>query len=178
MTDNSSTGQIDFMHWLIRLIAYVIDSIIIGIVAAIIYYIALLPLLIPSTTYFGVTVTGVAPWWAFILLLPIVFGILELLYFMILDSAWGGTIGKRILGLQVQMVKGGKVPFDKSIIRNISKIFWLFLILDWLIGIVTPGADRRQKLTDRWAGTTVVQIRQAFQSAAPSPAPPPPPPPS
>ena len=176
MSNSSSTGQIDFNHWLIRIIAYIIDSIIIGIVAAIIYYVALLPLLIPSVTILGVvTVTGVAPWWAFILLLPFVFGILELLYFMILDTVWGGTIGKRILGLQVQTVNGGKVPFDKSIIRNISKIFWPFVIIDWLVGVVTPGNDRRQKYTDRFAGTTVVQVKQVFQSTAPS-APPPPPP--
>ena len=79
------------------------------------------------------------------------------------------------------MVNGGKVTTEKAFIRNISKIFWPFLILDWLIGIATAG-DKRQKYTDRIAGTTVVQVRQAFQSAtaAPSSTPPPstvPPPP-
>jgi len=46
------------------------------------------------------------------------------------------------------------------------------------VGIVTPGPDRRQKYTDRMAGTTVVQVKQAFAAAAPPPPPPPPPPPS
>ena len=103
--------------------------------------------------------------WDFTDLFPFILGIIEVLYFVILDVSWGATIGKRVIGLQVQMVNGGKVPFDKAFIRNISKIFWLFLILDWLIAIVTPGDDRRQKYTDRMAGTTVVQVRQAFQSA-------------
>ncbi len=61
------------------------------------------------------------------------------------------------------MINGGKVTFDKSFIRNISKIYWLFLFLDWLIGIVTAGT-KRQKYTDRMAGTIVVQTKQPFAS--------------
>jgi uncharacterized RDD family membrane protein YckC len=102
------------------------------------------------------------------------FGILSILYFIILDVYWGATIGKRVMGLEVQLVKGGRISLDKSFIRNISKIFIVFLFLDWLIAVVTPGSDRRQKYSDRYAGTTVVQIRQAFQSTAPSTPPPPP----
>jgi len=88
------------------------------------------------------------------------------LYFIFLDVYWGGTIGKKFLGLQVQQVNGAAVTFDKSVIRNISKIFWVFLILDWLIGILTPG-DKRQKYSDRFAGTIVVQV-----PSIPSPPPP------
>jgi uncharacterized RDD family membrane protein YckC len=78
------------------------------------------------------------------------------------------------MGLEVQLVKGGRISLDKSFIRNISKIFPLFLFLDWLIAVVTAGTDRRQKYSDRIAGTTVVQVSQPFQSMAPSPTPPPP----
>jgi uncharacterized RDD family membrane protein YckC len=163
MTTESS-GQLDFMHWLIRLIAYIIDSIIIAIPTAIIWFIITLAVIFSPLSFFAA--------YGFYLLFPFILGIIEVLYFVILDVSWGATIGKRVLGLQVQMVNGGKVPFDKAFIRNISKIFWLFLVLDWLIAIVTPGADRRQKYTDRMAGTTVVQVKQAFQSAA-SPPPPP-----
>jgi uncharacterized RDD family membrane protein YckC len=175
MTTN--TGQLDLTHWIYRVIAYIIDSIIIGIPAAIIYYIVILALITPSYTVLGVTVYGVAPWWSF-LLLPFLLGIIQLFYFMFLDSAWGGTIGKRVMGLQVQTVNGNKVPFDKSFIRNISKIYGLFLFLDWLVAVITPGNDKRQKFTDRFAGTTVIQTRQAFAGASSSPPPPPPPPPT
>jgi uncharacterized RDD family membrane protein YckC len=72
-------------------------------------------------------------------------------------------------------VNGNKVPFDKSFIRNITKVYGLFLFLDWLVAVITPGADKRQKYTDRIAGTTVVQARQAFASSTPPPPPPPPP---
>ena len=150
---SNNTGQLDLTHWIYRLIAYIIDCIIIGIPAAIIYW-------------FFFAFGG----W---LVLPLLLGILQLIYFIILDTAWGGTIGKRVMGLQVQTVNGGKISFEKAFIRNISKIYGLFLFLDWLIAVVTAGADKRQKFTDRWAGTTVAQTKQAFGSVPPPPPPPP-----
>jgi len=165
MTTESS-GQLDFMHWLIRLIAYIIDSIIIFIVTTI------LGIIIAVIVALSVLTTGSLFFYGGIWLTFGLFGLLSILYFIILDVYWGATIGKRVMGLEVQLVKGGRISLDKSFIRNISKIFVLFLFLDWLIAVVTPGADRRQKYTDRMAGTTVVQVKQAFQSAA-SPPPPP-----
>jgi len=167
-TTSNNSGQIDFMHWIIRLVAFIIDSIIIAIPTYIIWFIITVTVIFSGGFFFA---------YGFLFIFPLILGIIEVLYFVVLDVYWGATIGKRILGLQVQMTNGGKVPFDKAFIRNISKIFWLFLILDWLIGIATTG-DKRQKLTDRWAGTVVVQVKQAFQSmTSPSQSPPPPPPP-
>lgn len=168
MTAESSSG-IDFNHWLYRFIALVIDSIIIGIPVYIIW----------NFVFWSIFWSGA--WWMIgyesWLILPFIFGIIQLFYFVILDVAWGATIGKRIMGLKVQMTNGSKVQFGQAFLRNVSKIYWLFLLLDWIIGIATPGADRRQKYTDRMAGTTVVQVKQVF-AAATQPPPPPPPPPS
>jgi len=151
-----SIPQPDWNHWILRLIALVIDSVIIAIITWIIMSLVLVSLLFSGTFWLG---------WGYTLVFPFILGILELLYFVIMEVSFGGaTIGKRILGLQVQMTSGAKVTFDKSFIRNISKIYWIFLLLDWLVAIVTPGADRRQKYTDRIAGTTVVQAKQAFTS--------------
>jgi len=171
-----SSSQFDMNHWLLRFVAFIIDSIIIGIPAAIIYYFVIIPIIWPST-YLGYGFYyGGAPWWSFILLWFLL-GILELLYFVFMDASSGATLGKKILGLQVQMVNGSKVAFDKAFIRNISKIFGPFLLLDWIMGVATAGPDQRQKYTDRIAGTTVVSVKPAFSSAA-TPPPPPPPPPS
>jgi uncharacterized RDD family membrane protein YckC len=161
-----SSSQIDMNHWLYRFLAYVIDSIIIGIPVYIIW----------NFVFWSIFWSGA--WWMLgygsWLLLPFFFGIIEVLYFAILDVSWGATIGKRVLGLQVQMVNGSKVQFGAAFIRNISKIYPLFLLLDWIIGIATPGSDRRQKYTDRMAGTTVVSVKQPFASVTPPPPPPPP----
>jgi uncharacterized RDD family membrane protein YckC len=163
-----SSSQFDINHWLLRLLAFIIDSIIIGIVASIIYFFVILSLFFSSVLWgFG---------WEFYLGLPFLLGILELLYFMFMEASYGATLGKRVLGLQVQMVNGSKVTFDKAFIRNISKIFWLFLLLDWILGVAIPGHDQRQKYTDRIAGTTVISVKQAFSSVSTPPPPPPPPP--
>jgi uncharacterized RDD family membrane protein YckC len=160
MTTDTDT---DWNHWILRLIALIIDSIIIAIPVGIIW--AILSIVLLTNPFFVVY----GSW----LLLPFLFGILWTLYFIFLDVYWGATIGKKVLGLQVQTVNGGKVPFDKAFIRNISKIHPLLLFLDWLVAIVTPRADKRQKYTDRIAGTTVVQTEQAFVSSTPPPPPPP-----
>jgi len=165
-TGNSS--QFDINHWLLRLVAFIIDTIIIGIIASIIYFFVILSVLVSGSFWFL---------WGPFLLLGFLLGVLELLYFMFMETFYGATLGKRVLGLQVQTVEGSRVTFDKAFIRNISKIFWLFLLLDWILGVAIPGRDQRQKYSDRIAGTTVVSVRQAFPSGATLPPPPPPPPP-
>ena len=161
-----TSSQLDLNHWLLRLVAFIIDSIIVGIIASIIYFFVILSILSGGF------------WFLFgpFLVLGLLLGLLELLYFMFMDASYGGTLGKRLLGFQVQMVDGGKVTFEKAFIRNMSKIFWLFLLLDWILGVAIPGRDQRQKYTDRIAGTTVVAVRQAFASTVTPPPPPPPPP--
>jgi uncharacterized RDD family membrane protein YckC len=150
-------------HWVLRIIALVIDSIIIGIVAWVLLSFVLVSLLFTGALY--------SLWlgYGYVLVFPFLLGILQLFYFVILEVAWGGTLGKRLMGLTVQMTNGNKVTLDKSFIRNISKIYWVFLLIDWLIALITPGADRRQKYTDRIAGTTVVQTSQAFIETTPPP---------
>jgi uncharacterized RDD family membrane protein YckC len=159
-----TSSQLDLNHWLLRLVAFIIDSIIVGIIASIIYFFVALSILSGGLWFL----------WGPFLVLGLLLGLLELLYFMFMDASYGGTLGKRLLGFQVQMVDGGKVTFEKTFIRNISKIFWLFLILDWILGAAFPGRDQRQKYTDRIAGTTVAAVRQTFISTATPPPPPPP----
>jgi len=163
-----SSSQLDMNHWLLRLVAFIIDSVIIGIVASIIYFLVILAIVVSGGLWFLL-----GPF----LLLGFLLGVLEVLYFTFMDAYYGATLGKRILGLHVQMVDGSKVTLEKAFIRNISKIFWLFLLVDWILGVATPGRDQRQKYTDRIAGTTVVSLKPAFSSVA-APPPPPPPPPS
>jgi uncharacterized RDD family membrane protein YckC len=161
MTTESNT-QIDLGHWLLRLIALIIDGIILGIVAWILMFALFLPLMFTDALF------GFWASWSYALLLPLLVGVLMVLYFLVLEVSWGGTLGKRVMGLRVQTVNGGKITYGQAFIRNISKIFWLFLLLDWLIAIATAGTDRRQKYTDRMAGTTVAQTRQPFESIIPS----------
>ncbi|MDI9577962.1 MAG: RDD family protein [Thermoproteota archaeon] len=163
---SSNTGQIDWNHWIYRLIAFVIDSLIIGLPILAIWYLVVIPAMFTAIFWGG------AFWLT--LLSPLLITIVMILYYTILDTVWGATIGKRILGLRVQMLNGDKVTFIKALIRNVSKFYYI-VVLDWLIGILTQGPDNHQKFTDRFAGTTVVQAGQAFGSSSTPPPPPPPP---
>jgi uncharacterized RDD family membrane protein YckC len=172
MSAESKSGtQVDFNHWLLRFLALIIDSIPLGIIAYAIFWFAIVPLVFTRSFYGIITYTSV-DWFGWVLLFPLIYGVFALLYFIVMEVMMGATIGKKILGLQVQMTNGSKITFDKSFIRNISKLFSIFLILDWLVGVFTPGPDPHQKYTDRIAGTTVVSVKQVF-SAQPPPPPPP-----
>ena len=105
MAAESST-QIDMNHWLYRFIALIIDSIIIAIPVYIIWTFVFLSLLSGGAWW----LLGYGSW----LLLPFLLGLIEVIYFAILDVSWGATIGKRVLGLQVQMENGDKVNFGKE----------------------------------------------------------------
>jgi uncharacterized RDD family membrane protein YckC len=150
MEATGQSTQIDLGHWLIRLIAYIIDAVIFGVVVLVLWLILFLPFLIAGA------LAGFIAVWGWVLLFPFLLGLLMVIYFLYAEVNWGGTIGKRILGLRVQTVNGGRINYSQSFIRNISKIHPLFLLVDWLIGIATSG-DRRQKYSDRIAGTVVVQ---------------------
>jgi len=173
-TESRSSTQVDFNHWLMRFLALIIDSIPLSIIAIVITLFAIAPFFSHTYGLYWYSVTYVE-WYVWWLLFPLIYGVFALLYFIIMEVMMGATLGKKILGLQVQMTNGSKVTFDKSFIRNISKLFSVFLILDWLIGVFTPGHDPHQKYTDRIAGTTVVSVKPGFASGAAPPPPPPPP---
>jgi uncharacterized RDD family membrane protein YckC len=94
--------------------------------------------------------------------MPIVFtsfdllqGLLFFLYAAVLDLTWGATIGKQIMNLKVTMLDGRPVTFDRTLFRNLSKIHGLLWLIDVVVGMATVG-DPHQKISDRYAGTTVV----------------------
>ena len=90
----------------------------------------------------------------------------------------GATIGKKVMNLRV-ISTSGEMDAGKAAIRNISKIYGLFLVIDWLVGFITDG-DPKQKWLDRTAGTTVIvtttltdQQQHTYQSQQAKYAPPP-----
>jgi uncharacterized RDD family membrane protein YckC len=162
MEATGQNTQLDLGHWLLRLVAYIIDGIIVGVIVAILWFLLFIPFLIAGA------LSGFFAIWGVILVFPFLLGLLMVVYFLYAEVNWGGTFGKRIVGLRVQRVNGGKINYSQSFIRNISKIHPLLLLLDWIIGIATQG-DKRQKYSDRMAGTVVVQASQAFASITPPP---------
>ena len=136
-------------HWIKRVIAYIIDSLIVGIAAAILLGITLFPTLIVNPI-------------SFINILGFTFGmgLLYILYFPVAEVTYGASIGKSLLGLKVVTKSGKRLNFEKAFIRNVTKIHQILLLFDVIGGLIT-STDLNQKYTDKIAGTAVTTAKQA-----------------
>ncbi|UCF59552.1 MAG: RDD family protein [Candidatus Bathyarchaeota archaeon] len=131
-------------HWIRRIIAIVIDSIIVFIATTVVFATVFFPLFLAHPI-------GFFNW----LIFPFAMGLVYVLYFTMAESIYGCTIGKGTVGLKVVAVDGGQPSLESAFIRNISKIYWIFLILDVIGGFFT-ARDPHRKYSDRIADTTVV----------------------
>ena len=94
----------------------------------------------------------------FFISLPI-FGFI-LVYFIILEQSYSGTLGKRLLKLKVVDESGIRITWNQSILRNLSKLPFVsfFLLFDLFIGIFSEKTrGRNQRMLDFVAGTKVIQ---------------------
>jgi len=136
-------------HWIRRLVAFIIDSIIVSVCTFIIAAIIIAPLVLIAAA------TGLPGYMFDPFSFPFFAGILSVLYFTFFETYYGWTFGKRIMNLETIKLDGQKLSLDLALIRNISKIYWILVLIDTVIGLATKG-DIHQKVTDRIAGTTVV----------------------
>ncbi|MEA4957210.1 hypothetical protein SDC9_23965 [bioreactor metagenome] len=78
-----------------------------------------------------------------IILTPIV----GLGYFVLLEKNLGTTVGKHLLFLKVISTDSynynNKISYKQSIIRNLSKIYWIPIIFDILIGRFVGSSNER-----------------------------------
>ncbi len=106
----------------------------------------------------------------------IAFLLLPMLYFVIFEGLWGGTIGKLMTGIRVRRKDGGKISFGVAFVRFMGKristfvFIVLFLILTnyitialvisaliYIFGYLLAIFDnKRQALHDKIANTLVL----------------------
>lgn len=81
--------------------------------------------------------------------------IIQVLYFTFMESSkYQATVGKLALGIIVTDMNGGKLDFQKALIRNLCRILSSFIML---IGyIIAAFTEKKQALHDIIAGTLVV----------------------
>lgn len=140
-------------HWARRLIAIVIDAVIVSVALALIAAVVAIPFLVgfgvPAATTFSAFWAGWWGYWYGGAIGPILF-----LYSFLSEGLYQRTIGKEIMGLRVERVDGKQLDFRNALVRNVSKIYWVLLLLDVLVGLGTHG-DSSQKWSDRYIGTKV-----------------------
>jgi uncharacterized RDD family membrane protein YckC len=82
--------------------------------------------------------------------------VVQLAYFAVMWSSFGGTLGQRMLGLHVvDAATGGKIGIGRAIGRYIGYLISAFVLL---IGLIWAAFDpRKQGWHDKMAGTFVVR---------------------
>ena len=134
-------------YWAWRLMAIIVDAIIVYVVLGILALLIAVPAFLAGG---GVLLAGVFGGLAFL------WGIIFVLYFAVTESVWGASIGKRVFNLKVTSKTGSNPTFGEAFVRNISKIYWLLLLLDVIVGLaVSKGYN--QKYSDHLMGTSVVR---------------------
>jgi uncharacterized RDD family membrane protein YckC len=84
------------------------------------------------------------------------FLLVALAYFVVLEKVWGGTLGKKALGMVVVMEDGTPISWGPSLLRNILRIIDGFLF--YLVGVIFVWTSpRKQRLGDRVGKTVVVK---------------------
>jgi uncharacterized RDD family membrane protein YckC len=139
-------------YWGRRLLAFVIDAIVLSVAAGILASIVMLPMFF--TYGFGYQFNSPYSWVGFGPF-PLLWGIISVLYFAFTEFHYGHTLGKSLMGFKVTTDDGQALTMEKALIRNISKIHWGLLFLDLIFGLATE-TDYRKKYGDRYARTIVV----------------------
>ncbi len=122
-----------------RVIAYVLDFIVVSALMWIVSYF-LFGMIGPQKVYDAYRY------------LPYVVPVLIFVYFVLLEKLAGASIGKAIMNIQVRSKNGANISWLQAIVRNLTKIFWVPIIFDWLIGKFL----RTDRLFNNITRTTVV----------------------
>ena len=65
---------------------------------------------------------------------PYIAPVLGFVYFVMLERIKGATVGKALMFLEVRSKNGANINFPQAIVRNLTKIYWIPIIFDWLVG--------------------------------------------
>ena len=134
-------------YWLRRFLALVVDGVIVVVVLVAVAVALAIPRFLLSGTA-GVTSLFAGAF-------SIAAGVIVFLYFIVAEVTTGATAGKRAFHLKVVGPTGGNPTLIQSLVRNISKIYWVLLLLDVIVGLAT-SRQYTQKYSDKLVGTSVV----------------------
>jgi uncharacterized RDD family membrane protein YckC len=88
----------------------------------------------------------------------LIFILIELSYFVILEWRFGGTLGKLLLGVRVVNAGGGRVTPKQALLRNLLRAVDAFpYFVPYITGLILVAGDgRKRRLGDKVANTVVV----------------------
>jgi uncharacterized RDD family membrane protein YckC len=142
----------------VRFVAILIDVIILAIITGIISAPFNAPSSISVTNATGVPMVSVVPnplaWVG-----SIVSALIDFLYFVLLQGAYGQTVGKMAVKIKVVREDGSKISYVDAVVRTVLALIDLIpYFIPYLLGAVLIWtSDKKQRLGDRVARTVVIK---------------------
>jgi uncharacterized RDD family membrane protein YckC len=134
-----------------RVVATIIDALVIGVLVTIVG--AVLGLLLGTRQgAMSFELQGFAAFFSFVVILALVFG-----YYAFLEGSRGQTVGKMLCGIKVVREDTGEVPgFGKASVRTLARI--IDGLFSYLVAFVAAMmSEKHQRLGDMAAHTLVVR---------------------
>lgn len=131
-------------HFILRTEAFIIDAIVVTLLTA----------LVDNILYIILSLLNVSI--ALAAYPYIVLVLVTMIYFTIFEAKTNKTIGKKIAHLYVSDSEG-YMSYKKAFVRNLTKLFWVPIIFDILIGKILNYPSR---LFDKIAGTDVYSDKE------------------
>ena len=125
-----------------RVVAYILDFIIVSAVMWIL-------------SYFFYLIMGSTNVYMIYNVLPYVVPVFIWVYFVLTEKFAGASMGKAIMNLEVRSKNGAYISWPQAIIRNLTKIYWVPIIFDWLVGKIL----RTDRILNNITQTVVVKTR-------------------
>ena len=91
--------------------------------------------------------------------LCLIFLVVIVVYFVLLEGLFGGTIGKKLLHLRVVGVDGNTPGLGRALVRNLLRVVDALPALNILGVVLILKSPERARFGDRIAGTRVVNRR-------------------
>jgi uncharacterized RDD family membrane protein YckC len=138
-------SQVAYGGFWIRLVAYIIDAILLGLVGTAVAAVLGVSLWEPDLEKYDPTINLVS-------------FVIGWLYFALLESSErGATVGKMAMGLRVVTSDGQRLSFLNATGRYFAKIISAIILC---IGFIMIGfTDKKRGLHDMIAGTLVIKVR-------------------
>ena len=131
-------------HFVLRTKALILDAIIVTLFTALINNIIYILLILLNIQF-------VLAYYSSVVLV-----IVTMVYFTLFEAKTNKTIGKKIMKLYVSDYDG-YMSYKKAFIRNLTKLFWIPLIFDIIIGKIM---NYPSKLFDKLVGTDVYSDKE------------------
>jgi uncharacterized RDD family membrane protein YckC len=148
-----SRAPVKYAGFWLRLVAYIIDSIVLGFAIGVVIF-------MPLMDRAGISVDN--PWTFYtspsrqIVAMRLLVVMASWVYWALMESSpWQATLGKKVLGLMVTDLEGRRVSFGRASGRYFAKIVSGMLLL---VGFFMAGfTQRKQSLHDIIAGCLVTR---------------------